>query len=141
MFVFLSCLCRSEPHVQPGWTRQRHLQLSPPERDLHGEDCLWDRRSCRRYGNQGNSQVSYISQTLMIKASIIKLSYTLLGSIADIVKILNLYIILSCSHLYHFFPVSIHSMQCIHCLLQLCYKIFNMHCNCSYQICTHCYYQ
>ena len=33
------------------------------------------------------------------------------------VKILNLYIILSCYHLYHFFPVSIHYLQCIHCLL------------------------
>ena len=43
-----------------------------------------------------------------------------------IVKILNLYIILSCTT-YHFFPVSIHSMQCIHCLLQLCYKIFSRH--------------
>ena len=33
-----------------------------------------------------------------------------------IVKILNLYFILSCTHLYHFFPVSIHYLQCIHCL-------------------------
>ena len=38
-----------------------------------------------------------------------------LGSI--IVKILHLYIILLCTHLYHFFQVSIHSLQCIHCLL------------------------
>ena len=36
-----------------------------------------------------------------------------------IAKILNLYIVLSCTHLYHFFPVSIHSLQSIHCLLQL----------------------
>ena len=24
-----------------------------------------------------------------------------------------------CTHLYHFFPVAIHYMQCIHCLVQL----------------------
>ena len=36
-----------------------------------------------------------------------------------ILKILSLYIILSYSHMYHFFPVSIHSLLCIHCLLQL----------------------
>ena len=30
-----------------------------------------------------------------------------------IVKILNIYIILSCTHLYHFFLVSIHYLQCI----------------------------
>ena len=34
-----------------------------------------------------------------------------------IVKILNIYIMLSCTHLYHFSPVSIHYLQCIHCLL------------------------
>ena len=34
-----------------------------------------------------------------------------------IVKILNLYIILLCTHLYHFFPVSIQYLQCIHSLL------------------------
>ena len=34
-----------------------------------------------------------------------------------IVKILNLYVILLCTQLYHFFPVSIHYLQCIHCLL------------------------
>ena len=34
-----------------------------------------------------------------------------------IVKILNLYIILPCAHLYHFFPVSINYLQCMHCLL------------------------
>ena len=33
-----------------------------------------------------------------------------------IVKILNFYIILLCSHLYHFFPVSMHYLHCIHCL-------------------------
>ena len=33
------------------------------------------------------------------------------------VKILNLYIILLCTHLYHFFPLSIHYLQCINCLL------------------------
>ena len=41
------------------------------------------------------------------------------GTFKDMVKILNLYIILSFTHLYHFFPVSILSMQCSHCLLQL----------------------
>ena len=47
-----------------------------------------------------------------------------------IVKILNLYFILSCTHLYHFFLVSIYYLQCIHCFLQkqtswhapLCYR-------------------
>ena len=34
----------------------------------------------------------------------------------SIVKILNLYIILLCTHSYHFFPISIHYLQCIHCL-------------------------
>ena len=34
-----------------------------------------------------------------------------------VVKTLNLHIILLCTHLYHFFPVSIHYLQCIHCLL------------------------
>ena len=34
-----------------------------------------------------------------------------------IIKILNLYIILSCTHVYHFFPVSIHYLQCVNCLL------------------------
>ena len=33
-----------------------------------------------------------------------------------ILKILNLYIILLCTHLYHFFPVSIHYLKWIHCL-------------------------
>ena len=36
----------------------------------------------------------------------------------DIVKILNLYIMLSCTLLYHLFWVSIHYLQCIHWLLQ-----------------------
>ena len=36
----------------------------------------------------------------------------------DIAKILNLYIIILCTHLFHFLPVSIHYLQCIHCLLQ-----------------------
>ena len=39
--------------------------------------------------------------------------------VETIVKILNLYMILSCTHLYHFFPLSIHSMPGSHCLLQL----------------------
>ena len=34
----------------------------------------------------------------------------------NIVKILNLFII-HCTHLYYFFLVSIHYLQCIHCLL------------------------
>ena len=42
-----------------------------------------------------------------------------LNFVPTIVKILNLYIILLCSHLYHFLPVAIHSLQRIHCLLQL----------------------
>ena len=33
------------------------------------------------------------------------------------IKILNLHIILLYTHLYHLFPVSIHYLQCIHCLL------------------------
>ena len=37
-----------------------------------------------------------------------------------IVQILNLHIITLCAHLHHFFLVSIHSLQYIHCLLQLC---------------------
>ena len=37
--------------------------------------------------------------------------------VMDIVKILNLYIILLCAHLYHFLPVSIHYLQCINFLL------------------------
>ena len=37
--------------------------------------------------------------------------------VTDIVKILNIYIMLLCTHLYHFFLVSIHYLQCIHCLL------------------------
>ena len=40
-----------------------------------------------------------------------------------IVKILNLYIMLSCTHRYYFFPLSIHFLQCIHCLLHYMYKI------------------
>ena len=37
------------------------------------------------------------------------------------VKLLNLYIIILCTHLYHthFFPVSIQYLQCIHCISQL----------------------
>ena len=35
-----------------------------------------------------------------------------------IVQILNIYTMLSCTNLSYFFPVSIHSMQCFHCLLQ-----------------------
>ena len=35
---------------------------------------------------------------------------------------------------YHFFPLPIHSMQCIHCLLQLCYKIFNRHLEITYML-------
>ena len=40
-------------------------------------------------------------------------------NIQCIIKIQKLYIILLCTHLFHFFPVSFHSLQCIHCLLQL----------------------
>ena len=36
-----------------------------------------------------------------------------------IVKIQNLFIILLCTNLYHFFLISILDLQCIHCLLQL----------------------
>ena len=35
----------------------------------------------------------------------------------DIIKILNLYIILLCTQLYNFFLASIHYLQCVHCLL------------------------
>ena len=50
----------------------------------------------------------------------------------NIVKILNLYISLLCTPLYHFFPVSLHSLQCIHCLLQLCPTILlSLTCNFS----------
>ena len=42
----------------------------------------------------------------------------------SIVKMLNIYIMLSCTHLYHFFPVSIHYLQCIHCLLHQTLEIF-----------------
>ena len=34
-----------------------------------------------------------------------------------IIIIMNTYIMLLCTHLYHCFPVSIHYLQCIHCLL------------------------
>ena len=37
----------------------------------------------------------------------------------SIVKILNIYTMLSCIYLYYFFSLSIHSTQCFHCLLQL----------------------
>ena len=39
-----------------------------------------------------------------------------------IVKVLNLNIILLCTHLYHFFPVPSYYQQCIHCVdsRQLC---------------------
>ena len=44
-----------------------------------------------------------------------------------IVKILNIYTLLLCTHLYYFFPVSIHSTQCFHCLLQLyVIRVFNI---------------
>ena len=43
--------------------------------------------------------------------------------ISFIVKILNLYIILLFTHLYHFFPVSIHYLQCIQCLLHYSDKL------------------
>ena len=39
------------------------------------------------------------------------------GKSGNIIKILKIYIMLSCTHLYHFFPVSIQYLQCIHCLL------------------------
>ena len=35
----------------------------------------------------------------------------------DIVRIVNLYLILFLTHLYNFFPLSIHYLQCIHCVL------------------------
>ena len=41
-----------------------------------------------------------------------------------IVKIFNIYIMLSCTHLYHFFSVSIQYLQCIHCLLQQTFEIY-----------------
>ena len=44
-------------------------------------------------------------------------------SLANIVKILNLYIMLSCTHLLYFFPVSIHSRNVCHCLLHLYVEI------------------
>ena len=40
----------------------------------------------------------------------------------DIVKILNLYIILLCTLMYHFFPISIHYLQCFHCLLNYIWR-------------------
>ena len=45
--------------------------------------------------------------------------------VASRVKILNIYIMLSCTHLYHFFSVSIHCLQCIHCFLHQTLEIFN----------------
>ena len=50
--------------------------------------------------------------------------YTTVMHTLVIAKILNLYIILFmyslvCTHLYPLFPLSIHSLQCIHCLVQL----------------------
>ena len=44
-----------------------------------------------------------------------------------IVKILNLFIIILCTHFYHFFLVSIHYPQCIHCLLH--YMWWNVQCD------------
>ena len=43
---------------------------------------------------------------------------------SSIIKILNLYIILSCTHLHHFFPVSIHNLQCIHSFF---FKLYSYH--------------
>ena len=45
----------------------------------------------------------------------------------SIVKILNLYIIPLCTHLYHFFLVSIHYLQCIHCLLHFIFCVLHVH--------------
>ena len=41
-----------------------------------------------------------------------------LNFVHTIEKILDLHIILLCTHLDHFFPVFIYSLQQIHCLLQ-----------------------
>ena len=41
----------------------------------------------------------------------------------SIVKILNLYTIILSTHLYHFFPVAINYLQCIHCLLHYVTKL------------------
>ena len=42
-----------------------------------------------------------------------------------LLNILNLFIIILCTHLYHFFPVSIQYLQCIHCLLHQTLEIFS----------------
>ena len=47
-------------------------------------------------------------------------------AIVNMVKILNIYIMLSCTHLYHFFPVSIQCLQSIHCLLHQTLEIFKI---------------
>ena len=50
-----------------------------------------------------------------------------------IVKILNIYILLSCTHLYHFFPLAIHYLQCFHCLLHRTLEIFNRQITSKYE--------
>ena len=67
--------------------------------------------------NVDNKVHRYVRQYVMselISNQSLNLLYNL---VPFIVKMLNLYIILFCTHLYHFFPVSIHYLQCIHCLL------------------------
>ena len=72
------------------------------------------------------------------KSSVPGFIQSLLSQVDGIVKILNLYVILLCTHLHHFFPVSIHYMQCITPDMSLgkqsfiaCYiihgRIFNRH--------------
>ena len=66
--------------------------------------------------NKENPYKSFYTQVIKCSKKVATL-YT-----ENIVKILNLYIMLSCIHLHHFLPVSVHYLQCIHCLLHYMWR-------------------
>ena len=73
----------------------------------------------------GTGKIWFPGNGIRDRRPLLKWLVILLQHFPFIIKILNLYIILLCTHLYHFFPVSIHYLQWIYCLLHYCQKAQN----------------
>ena len=99
-----------------------YVRLMPPQGGIKETYALkLNKKQCKRLVGMLNKCIIIIT-IFFLRISEKKMTLesemvAILVRFRIMVKILNFYIIILCSHLYHFFPVSIHYLQCIHCLL------------------------
>ena len=103
-----------------------HCQLSVIVNFLRNKDFVL---ILKEFRDKSNMPLFFRHSLLDLSLEAILLSFPVKmewGKSGNIIKILKIYIMLSCTHLYHFFPVSIQYLQCIHCLLHQMYEIYTV---------------